>query len=106
MEVVIQADRPTTVDIELHFYDKIVYAFTVEIHRNPYSSNIMDEGRHHVVGRRLRDVNKFLVKYQEYWYEEYVPQSGDGNLVVKLHGRDRATQLLRDAAMRAKPVVE
>ena len=106
MEVVIQADRPVTVDVELHFYDKTVYAFTADIHHNPYSSNIMNESRHHVVGRQLRDVNKFLVKYQEYWYEEYVPQSGDGNLVVKLHGRDRATQMLRDAAMRAKPVVE
>lgn len=106
MEVIIQADRPTTVEVELHFYDKSVYAFQAQVFHAPYTSNIMEEARYHVVGRQLRDVNKFLVKYQEYWYEEYVPQSGDGNLVVKLHGRDRATQLLRDAAMRAKPVVE
>lgn len=104
MEVIVKSDRPTAVEVELHFWDSAVYCFTAVLEPSPYVMGC--ESRTHVVGRRLMDVNKFLVKYNEYWYEEFVPRKGDGDLIVRLSGRDRATQMLRDAAMRAKPVVE
>jgi hypothetical protein len=108
MNITFESDRPVEAECEVHFNDKTFYRFDIKVDQlySVYGAPL--EAKHTVPGRWLPDVNKVLVRYLDYWYEEYVPRGGDphAGLKIKLTGRDRATQMLRDAAMRAKPVVE
>jgi hypothetical protein len=84
------------VEVELHFTDGKIYQFTQNC--KPQAENT-----HTVVGRWPNRVNKLLVKTEDYWYDEPLSVGPDDSLTIELEGREKYTQMLRDAAMRVKP---
>jgi hypothetical protein len=84
------------VEVELHFADGKKYGFEVSCHA--HSTTV-----HTVVGRWRADISRLLVKVDDYWYDEPVNMPVYDVMTIKLDGREKYTQMLRDAAMRVKP---
>lgn len=83
------------VEVELHFTDGKKYGF--EARCQPHKQNF-----HVVVGRLHGEIEKMLVRIDDYWYTERIePYAGD--ITIKIDGREKYTQMLRDAAMKVKP---
>lgn len=86
---------PHHVEVEMHFTDGKIYNF--EVSCQPHIINM-----HTAIGRRNAEIAKMLVKIDEYWYTEQVPANCD-HITIKIDGREKYTQMLRDAAMKVKP---
>ena len=98
MNVHFETNAIRDVEVELHFTDGKIYSFRTHCH--PHNRNT-----HTVVGRWPEHTSKLLVMTDSYWYDEPLIVGPDDDLTIQLDGRDKYTQMLRDAAMRVKPEV-
>jgi len=80
------------VEVHFRFKDGAVYGFEK-------ICGAGKENMHVIVGRWPEDVQQLLVKVDDYWYDEALSP----DMTIKLDGREKYTQMLRDAAMRVKP---
>ena len=86
------------VEVELIFSDGKKYGFTKKCYYGAVNT-------HTVIGRWPATVERMLVKTDDYWYNEPLILGPYDSLTIKLDGREKYTQMLRDAAMRVKPEV-
>lgn len=98
MNIHFETEVARDVELELHFTDGNIYTHKTRV--LPYTRNT-----HTVVGRSHSHVKKLLVKTDDYWYDETVLLGPDDELTIQMAGREKYTQMLRDAAMRVKPEV-
>lgn len=96
MNVYVDTQIARDIEIELRFTDKSVYNFKMRC--DPHSNN-----RHVVVGRINGDVLQLIIKADDYWYDETLLARAVDDITIVLDGREKYTQMLRDAAMRSKP---
>jgi hypothetical protein len=93
--------RPGKIPCEVLFFDRTVYKTACRPSISPYSILM--------IGRQLHEVRKIKYCYEDYWYEYYPVATDTASFVkpdvldIDLKDKDKYTQMLRDAAMRAKP---
>jgi hypothetical protein len=102
MNIFFQTAAPKEVEGEIHFTDGTVYNFEVSCQPSTQSNH---QNLHVVVGRTNEHVDKLLVKIDDYWYTEPVNCHASA-ITIKINGREKYTQMLRDAAMKVKPSVD
>jgi hypothetical protein len=96
MNIHFQTKAPREIEGELHFTDGKIYSFKVRCHGHGSTT-------HTVVGRWRADISRLLVKVDDYWYDEPLTMTPFDTMTIKIDGREKYTQMLRDAAMRVKP---
>jgi hypothetical protein len=95
MNIFFHTASPREIECEVHFTDGKVYNFKV-------SCQASKNNYHVVTGRPFDQIAKLLVKIDDYWYTEQIT-SYAGDINIKVDGREKYTQMLRDAAMKVKP---
>jgi hypothetical protein len=96
MNIIFDSNKPVHVRVFLTFPDNLVYEFRVDL-------NGRGSANYCVIGRTPQDVVKIEMEYDGVRYGHPVIPDGKDLAPINIYGgRDRWTQLLREAAMKAE----